>query len=75
MLPETRVGSLLAGHLHVRLASLLPGQTVTVSTLGLSVLYMYVFREYCLQLIMYSVSAQGVVERIIHYVIIIIMIE
>ena len=38
----------------------------TVSALGLSILYEYVFREYCLQLIMYSVSAQGVVERIIN---------
>ena len=27
---------------------------------------MYVFREYCLQLIVYSVSAQGVVECIIN---------
>ena len=31
-----------------------------------TILYVYVFREYCLQLIMYSVSAQGVVERIIN---------
>ena len=27
---------------------------------------MYVFREYCLQLIMYSGSAQGVDERVIN---------
>ena len=39
---------------------------MTVSTLGLSFLYVYVFREYCLQLIMYSVGTQGVVERIIN---------
>ena len=38
----------------------------TVSTLGLSILYVYVFREYCLQLIMYAVNAQGSVERIIN---------
>ena len=41
----------------------------TVSTLGLSILYVYVFTEYCLQLILYSVSAHGVVKHIInvHY--------
>ena len=38
----------------------------TVSTQGLSILYVYVFTEYCLQLIMYSVSARGVVESIIN---------
>ena len=40
-----------------------------VSTLGLFILYVYVFREYCLQLTMYSVCTQGVTERIInvHY--------
>ena len=27
---------------------------------------MYVFRQYCLQLIMYSGSAQGVVERVVN---------
>ena len=38
-----------------------------MSTLGLSILYMYdVFREYCLQLSMYSVSAQVIVEHIIN---------
>ena len=33
------------------------------------ILYMYVFRGYCLQVIMYSVSAQGVIESItnVHY--------
>ena len=36
---------------------------------GLFSLYGYVFRLYCLQISMYSVSAQGVVECIIsvHY--------
>ena len=29
-------------------------------------MYVYVFREYCLQLVMYSGSAQGVVERVIN---------
>ena len=38
----------------------------TVCILGLSILDVYVFREYCLHLIMYSGSAQGVVERVIN---------
>ena len=37
-----------------------------VRTLGLSILYVYVFREYCFQLIVYSGSAQGVVERVMN---------
>ena len=37
-----------------------------VRTLGLSILYVYVFREYCFQLIVYSGSTQGVVERVIN---------
>ena len=39
---------------------------MTVSTLGQSFLYVYVFREYCLQLILYSGSAQGVDARVIN---------
>ena len=37
-----------------------------MSVLGLSILYVYAFRKYCLKVIMYSVSAQGAVERIIY---------
>ena len=37
-----------------------------VCTLGLSILYVYVFREYCFYLILYSGSVQGVVEHVIN---------
>ena len=51
----------------------------TVSTLGQSISFVYVSKEYCLQIIMQSVSAQGVVERIInlcyYYIIIIFIIS
>ena len=29
-------------------------------------MYVYVFKDYCLQVILYSVNAQGIVERIIN---------